>query len=69
MVKRTGEDEERPDLIGAFYVDVIGCARCGGIHRHWLFKRFVQPPEGYTHYGICPKYDEPILMTQTPETK
>jgi len=52
----------RPDLEGYFYTDVINCARCGETHRHTLFKKFIEPPPGYTHYATCGRYGEPILM-------
>lgn len=56
------ETKDRPDLNGCFYCDVGRCARCGEDHRHTLFKKFIQPPDGFSHYGACPKYGEPILM-------
>jgi hypothetical protein len=41
------------------------CARCGGNHREILFRKFKQPIQAdkvWTHWGICPKTHEPILM-------
>jgi hypothetical protein len=45
---------------------VISCARCGQDHEV-EFKKFQRPIEDsdstvWTHWGICPNTDEPILL-------
>ena len=43
---------------------VIGCSRCGEDHQvEW--KQFSRPPIAdppVTHWGMCPKTNEPVLM-------
>lgn len=48
-----------PDQIG---VVVRDCARCGGDHLCVVFTPFTKPPLPYSHFGICPTNQEPILM-------
>lgn len=44
---------------------VINCARCGGEHLNTRFFPFERPPVDATHWGICQKTGDPILMTVT----
>lgn len=46
----------------AFKQNVNGCSRCGGNHDLIEFKPLNNPPEGITHWGICPLTSQPILM-------
>jgi hypothetical protein len=58
-------DKAEP-LPGTFWTDVVRCARCGGGHRHVLFRAFRgTPPSGFNFYGTCPRFGEPILMIRT----
>ena len=43
-------------------VKVSSCARCLGDHDSVTFQPFTTPPEGFTHFGLCPENKEPILM-------
>jgi hypothetical protein len=52
-------------------ISIRGCARCGGTHEHLRFKVFTFPienPDGsvYTHFAICPQFNEPIVMRYVP---
>lgn len=43
--------------------NVIRCARCGGNHESILFTVLGgQKVEGVTHWAMCPKLNQPILM-------
>jgi hypothetical protein len=46
---------------------IKNCARCGGDHVNMLFKSFGRKPDRYSHFGICPTTQEPILMISTPD--
>lgn len=44
---------------------IIDCARCGGRHRSIVFRRFTRPlqrEKRWTHWALCPRNGEPILM-------
>jgi hypothetical protein len=46
-------------------VDVRRCARCRGDHNKLHFKKLIFPIEAheeYTHFALCPKNNQPILM-------
>ena len=47
-------------------VTVKGCARCGENHHLLEFYAFENPIiiefSKFTHWGVCPKLNEPILM-------
>jgi len=43
-------------------VSIARCARCGQNHKNLIFKRFESPPDEWTHWALCPKTGEPILM-------
>lgn len=45
-------------------INVLSCARCGGNHGNLKFIKLVNPDE-FTHYGICPKTKDPILLAET----
>lgn len=49
-----------------FKTDVINCARCGHDHEQLEFKPFKNPVENHpaplTHWALCPKLEEPILL-------
>jgi len=56
------------EIIPVMMVDIVrNCARCGLFHTNVLFKSFGRKPGKYTHFGICPTTQEPILMTYTPD--
>lgn len=63
-------DENTPTVESLeFFMDQIGCARCHGDgHEQLLFRKFQHAfePDGveeaYTHWAICPKLREPILL-------
>ena len=45
-----------------YETDIVGCARCGGIHPDIKFYPFTWPPSTTaTHFAICPETHEPIL--------
>jgi hypothetical protein len=45
------------------FVDVSGCARCGGKHVSMMFTRFVRhAPEPWSHWGTCPVTGAPVLL-------
>lgn len=39
------------------------CARCGNDHRGLAFYPLHNPPPHITHWALCPKLGQPILMT------
>lgn len=41
---------------------VVNCARCGLTHKDLPMRKFRRPPPDATHFAICPKYKEPILI-------
>ena len=41
------------------------CSRCGGNHAAVTFFKFVRPPLPETHWGLCPRTGDPILMRVT----
>lgn len=45
-----------------FTIDVTGCSRCGENHEEINFYEFISIPERYTHWGMCPINEEPILL-------
>ena len=49
-----------------FESTVINCARCGGLHT-LEFVAFTTPPLDATHWALCPRTQEPILMTVRPK--
>lgn len=48
-----------PDRI---YCWIRVCARCGGDHKQLVFNRFARQPKEWTHWGICPQTQEPVLL-------
>lgn len=47
----------------SFKASVKKCARCQEDHmRPIYFAHFTHAPKGFTHWGICPVTEEPILM-------
>jgi len=44
------------------------CARCGGNHKELIFHKFTIPAHDYTHWCMCPKLNEPILLIMTDES-
>lgn len=57
-----------PSELNILNSDIVRCARCNGNHKDVLFMSFKQFPieDGngltYTHYGVCPTTNEPMLM-------
>ncbi len=41
---------------------LVGCARCGGNHRHLRFVKLRRKAGHFTHWVLCPRTQEPILM-------
>lgn len=41
---------------------ITNCARCGRNHRVLRVTKFRKPPEGYTHWAVCPNSRDPILI-------
>lgn len=48
---------------------ITNCARCGGTHPEVYFWKFARPPKSHSHWAICPKTHQPILMRFTKETE
>lgn len=45
-----------------YITEVKNCARCGGDHTI-PFHQFADPPEDtWSHWGMCPVTNEPLLM-------
>jgi hypothetical protein len=45
------------------YIDVNSCARCSYSHRSVEFRKFKKNGvRDLTHWGMCPKTKEPILL-------
>lgn len=52
-----------------FSIEIKRCARCGEDHLSVTFFSFDRPPTdvdniAWSHWGICPKSNDPILMRQ-----
>lgn len=45
---------------GAFYQDVINCARCNGSHKELLFRPLANAAR-YTHWAVCPETEQPVM--------
>jgi hypothetical protein len=43
-------------------VGITGCARCGHDHAELWFCPFTCPLPEATHWSICPRTEEPILL-------
>jgi hypothetical protein len=59
------DSAENPSMLPTFESPIEKCARCGKNHRRILYKKFkraVQANVEYTHWGLCPRTKEPILM-------
>lgn len=49
--------------VGSEYFDTLfKCDRCGRKHRDIVFTPFRRPYGAITHWALCPRYKEPILM-------
>ena len=44
---------------------LVGCARCGRVHRNLSFATLTQPCGLLTHWAPCPTNGEPILLAIT----
>ena len=44
---------------------ITNCARCGGRHTDIWFWKFTRKASEYTHWAMCPKTNQPILMRFT----
>lgn len=44
------------------FIDIHGCARCGGIHKHMEFKPFKSPTDEASHWTLCPATSEPLFL-------
>jgi hypothetical protein len=47
--------------------ELDNCPRCGELHSNLIFERIVNPPHAndghtFTHFSICPKIEQPILL-------
>lgn len=43
---------------------INNCARCGGNHHKVYFREFYRPHNEWTHWGLCPKTNEPIMLKE-----
>lgn len=50
-------------LADSHYITIFTCTRCGQDHEEILCNPLTNPPEEFTHYAICPRTHEPILIT------
>ncbi len=41
---------------------LVNCPRCGGNHRNLRFMKLRRPCDDLTHWVLCPRTVEPILM-------
>jgi hypothetical protein len=46
-------------------LNVRHCARCDGEHITLRFTSLANPPDGITHWAMCPQMHQPILLTVT----
>jgi hypothetical protein len=46
-------------------LNVRHCARCNGEHITLRFTPLANPPDGITHWSMCPQVHQPILLTVT----
>lgn len=53
------DDDALPDSVTT---TVEGCARCGEDHEGLLFLAFDAPVDEFTHWALCPKVGQPILL-------
>ncbi len=47
---------------GQVHITFSNCARCGDKHRRIVCGKFTRPCGEFTHYSVCPKTGEPILV-------
>ncbi len=47
----------------SFFTNVGNCARCGKNHKKVYMRPFKNPPKNYSHFGQCPRSNQPILVT------
>lgn len=43
-------------------VGVVSCQRCGKDHPDMKFKELLNPADKWTHFGMCPGTDQPVLL-------
>jgi hypothetical protein len=51
-----------PAVPADFKTDVRGCARCEGDHDQVDFAAFKRRPAHASHWALCPKTGEPVLL-------
>ncbi len=56
------DDDPLPDSVST---SVEACARCGEGHEGLLFLAFDAPVDDFTHWALCPKVEQPILLQIT----
>ena len=57
-------DDDSPVPLG-MAVDVKACARCGEDHKALVFLAFDEPVDEFTHWALCPKGGQPVLLQIT----
>jgi hypothetical protein len=58
-IERIEKELEKEEKITT---DIKYCARCGEDHGGLQFVRFKHPCGEFTHWAMCPKMQEPILL-------
>jgi hypothetical protein len=48
--------------VGEFKVTVTRCVRCGAVHEDLEFKLIDNRPHDFTHFAMCPKTQQPIIL-------
>jgi hypothetical protein len=62
MSKRKGVNIDALETRRVIQSAIERCARCRSNHPELHFKRFPIPVGDWTHWTLCPKLNEPILM-------
>lgn len=57
------EDEPVPEDETEIVIKVLNCSRCFHKHTDMVFHRFTKPSTSGTHWALCPRTDEPMLLT------
>lgn len=62
QVEREAVSMEKRASATEVVTDVTHCARCGGNHRSLKFSKLEKPVDVYTHWALCPKVKEPVVL-------
>lgn len=41
---------------------IVNCARCGRNHKNLVFKRLTRSQEEWSHWALCPRNKQPIML-------